>query len=629
MKRFLQFVIALPVFMAMLLSCNDETMDERAVVSIQGLNNSYQFEAIPDGKVSFTIKSNVNWHLELDGLDWIKVKPGRGLASSSAQTVVLEALVNEDNQPREGVMTVVAGDVKREVQLSQNAASLTPELKFVEGVASDGIFYIDSYNIYGAQFKLYSNVDWTADAGEMDEWATVGPLQGEGKRYATMAVTPSEVNGGDDIFGEIRFSYADQTKTLRVCQKKFAAEITVLDEEGASVSSVPALSIGDQFDLQVKSNAPWEVSTTASWVTFSAYEGGYGLSTITISAELNETGANRTADMVFDNNGTKTTVKVTQGNQFISVSESSLVVNKDGGNFNVDLTSNVKWSAQCSEDWLSVAPATGNGNASLTVTVTAAPSDDARVATVKVVADDLPEIYKEINIVQSATFVDLTTPVMFLASDQAWNMEHNPDFASRGETGAVTGLGTGRLCSYTYPDNQMLYVQMVTPSQYGLKYIIAKEGNITMKTAWTKDAIEFHIPVLKAEKNKVLHFDYGMAATLDSPKYWRSEISLDGGSKWTAFTTGLKEDAPNGESANCKLPGGKSKTEVYYNATFTMTKTVEKGELIVRIICVDGTYLQSDKTATSPSTSGAIRFIGADHPHDESGVFKGPTFQLK
>ena len=220
MKRFMQLVIALPIFSAMLCSCNDEALEEKAVVSIDGLKESYEFEAIPDGKESFIITSNVNWHLDMDGLDWLKVTPGRGLASSSAQTVTLEAIVNDDNQPRTGVMTVVAGDVTRKVTLTQKAASLEPELKFVEGVADDGIFYVDAYNIYGASLKLYSNEDWTADASDMDEWAVVGPLLGSRGRYATVAVTPTEVNEGAARYGQIVFTYGDKTKTLTVCQKK-------------------------------------------------------------------------------------------------------------------------------------------------------------------------------------------------------------------------------------------------------------------------------------------------------------------------------------------------------------------------------------------------------------------------
>lgn len=625
-------LIALPLFSAMLCSCNDEALNEKAVLSTNGLEDTYEFEAIPDGKESFTITTNVNWHLDMDGLDWLKVTPGRGLASSSAQTIVMEAIVNEDNQPRTGVMTIVAGDVTKTVTLTQKAASLVPELKFVEGVADDGIFYVDAYNIYGASLKLYSNEDWTADASDMDEWAVVGPLLGNKGRYATVSITPTETNEtGSNRYGEIVFTYGEQTKKLTVCQKKFAPEITVT-ESGSSVSALSALSLGDSFELAVDSNAEWTVSSSQSWAVLSAEGGEYGKSVLSVTVDPNETGNVRTADIKFTNDSKTKTVKITQGNEFITVSETSFTIAKEGGNLSVKVSSNEQWTAVASEDWLTVTPATGNGNADMVIAVTAAPNDDVRTATVTVRSNDIPDIFKVVNVTQSATFVDLTTPVLFNSSQQAWNMTNNPDYASSGATGAVSGKGTGRLRSYTYPDNDMLYAQVVTPSSYGMTYIMAAEGNITFKKLWTKDAIEFHIPILNADKGSILHFDYGIMGVAYCPMYWNSEISLDGGAKWESFTTGTKTTATNGTASNTVLPG-KSNVEVSYNATYTFSKAVQRSEIIIRIICVDGTMYNNGTSATEPHKNGTVRIIGADHDYDgdanKEGVVKGPKFYLK
>ena len=631
MKRFMQLVIALPIFSAMLCSCNDEALEEKAVVSIDGLKESYEFEAIPDGKESFTITSNVNWHLDMDGLDWLKATPGRGLASSSAQTVTLEAIVNDDNQPRTGVMTVVAGDVTRKVTLTQKAASLEPELKFVEGVADDGIFYVDAYNIYGASLKLYSNEDWTADASDMDEWAVVGPLLGSRGRYATVAVTPTEVNEGAARYGQIVFTYGDKTKTLTVCQKKFAAEISV-SENGTVVSALDALSLGESFELTVDSNAEWSVSSSQFWAKASVEGGEFGQTVLSVTVDPNESGSVRTANLTFTNNGATKTVKITQGNEFISVSENAFTIAKEGGNLSLKVSSNELWTAVCSEEWLTVSPASGNGNADMTITVAAAPSDDVRAATITIRSDRLPDIFKVVNVTQSATFIDLTIPVLFNSSQQSWNMTYNPDYASSGATGAVSGKGTGRLRSYTYPDNDMLYAQVVTPSNYGMTFIMAAEGNITFKKIWTQDAIEFHLPVLNAAKGSILHFDYGIMGVAYCPFYWNSEVSLDGGSKWESFTTNVKTTATNGAASNTTLSGSSNK-ETYYNATYTLSKAVQRSEIIIRIRCVDGTYYNNGTSATEPHKNGTVRIIGADHSYtgdaNQTGVVKGPKIYLK
>ena len=164
MKRYLQIIFVLPVLAAMLLSCENTLSDEKARVTVEGLEDSYSFEAIPDGKVEFRITSNVTWHLDVEGLDWIRLSPGRGLGSAEPQVVTIEPIANGDENPRSGTMTVKAGDFSRTVTLTQAAASMTPELKFVEGVGQDGVLYIDSYNLEGESVKLYSNRDWTRDS---------------------------------------------------------------------------------------------------------------------------------------------------------------------------------------------------------------------------------------------------------------------------------------------------------------------------------------------------------------------------------------------------------------------------------------------------------------------------------
>lgn len=631
MKRFMQFLLALPIFSAMLCSCNNDALDNKAIVSFNGLKSSYQFEAIPDGKVSFTITTNVNWYLKMEGLDWIKATPGRGLASTSSQTVTIEAIPNEDSQMRTGVMTIVAGDVTKEVTLSQAAASLEPELKFVEGVAADGVFYVDAYDVYGATFKLFCNRDWTADASDMDEWAVVGPLVGNQGRYATISVKPSEPNEGDNVYGTIVFAFDGQTKELTVCHRKFVADLSVSQGETV-LTKVDALSIGQTINLTVKANAEWTVTSSAAWARLSAEGGEYGESSLVLTVDPNESGSVRTASLTFDNAGKKVTLTVTQGNEYISVSESSFTIAKEGGNLALKVSSNEKWTAVCSESWISVTPASATGNADVTIKVEAAPDDDVRAGTVTFKSDDLPDIFKVVNIIQSATYIDLTVPVLFNSSNQAWNMANNPLYASSGENGHVEGPGTGRLCSYTYPANDMLYAQVVTPSTHGMTFIMPATGNITFKKIWTKDAVEFHIPVLKANKDQTLYFDFGVMGTSYAPKYWNVEISLDGGSKWESFKTGESVDTPIGAKANITLPG-KSNTEKNVNATYVFSKTVEKAEIIARVICVDGTMQQNDTPITAPHKSGTFRIIGADHDYEADanidGVVKGPKFQLR
>lgn len=631
MKRFMQFVLALPFVLAMFCSCNDDALDDKAMVSIKGLQETYEFEAIPDGAVSFTITTNVKWSIKVEGLDWAKITPDRGLASASAQTVVIEPAPNEEDEMRTGVMTVIVGDMTREVTLKQKAASKEAELKFIEGVADDGVLYVDAYNTFGTYLKLYSNRDWTAEAEEMSEWADLGPLQGVKGRYATICIMPESPNmTGGEIWGEITFTFDGQTKVLKVCQRSFVADLSVLDG-GEAKTQLDARSIGDEFSLTVKSNADWSAVPVEDWVFISVMEGGYGDTELVLSVEPNETEAVRTATVNFNNNGKKVALKITQGDEFIKVDESSFSIKQPAQDLVLEVTSNQKWTATCPEPWLTLSPSSATGNADVTIAVAAAPENEVRTAVITIKADNMPDLYKEVRVLQGASFVDINVnPIMFSAQ-QKWNVEHNPDYASSGETGAESGKGTGRLCSYTYPDNNELYAQVVNANNFGMVFIMPEPG-IAFKPVWENDAIEFHIPVIKVEKGKHLHFDFGLMGTTQAPKFWNTEISLDGGKNWASFDTGEPAVNATGTNrlSNTCLPGGESNTPKTYKTKYQFPKTVENTELIVRIICVDGTVQNNGtiRTNNKPHGSGTFRVIGADHDTTKDEV-QGPTFSIK
>ena len=634
MKRFLHFVWVLSALSAMLASCDDASLEGHARVSLDGLKDSYEFEAEPAGVEMFEITSNVNWTLELEDLDWMTFKPGRGLASSRPQTVTMQPAKNLAELPRTGTMTVRAGDFSRKVTFTQKAQTHSPELTFEEGVVDD-VLYIDAYNLYGSYVKLYCNRDWEAFAENMDEWALVGPLAGEQGRFSTVLVKPLEPNtDATDRVGEIIFTFDGLTKTLIVRQKAFVAKISVL-KDGESVTSVPALSVGETLSLTVDSSGDWTAAVTdgGEWLSLDVSEGGYGNAAVSLRVDPNTTGRNRTGKVAFDNNGEKIVLTVSQGNEFIFVSEENFTLKTEGESRTIQLSANVEWEAEVSDTWLKVDKMSGNSSSDITITADPAANDNVRTGTVIFRAKEISEIFKTVTVTQSASFIDLWAPLLFNSSVKSWNMAQNPGYASAGQTGVVSGEGTGRVCSYTYPENEMCYAQVVSPNpEKVILYIMSDEGNITFKRIWTKDAIEFHIPVVKVNKDVVLHFEYGVMGTSQCPKYWNAEITLNGGSKWESFTTGVSETSAGlGEKSNTVLPGT-SNTEEYYKATYKFSKTVEQAEIIVRIICVDGTIQQNGTVITAPDKSGTFRILGADHDYKgdaNKDVVKGPKFYLK
>ena len=316
------------------------------------------------------------------------------------------------------------------------------------------------------------------------------------------------------------------------------------------------------------------------------------------------------------------------------------------------VTSNTDWTVTCPESWVTVTPASGYGDASVTVTPAALEAGAAsRTATITVTTAD-NAVSQTVTLTQNApeptgpvgNYVDLaSTPVLFCSNNYAWNVTNNPDYATSGENGSDTkkpdteslfgsGKGTGFLYSYSHYDNKEVYMQFVSPGEFSPAYLMAAEGNITVKNAWTDDAFTFYIPVHKLEAGKTLCFDYGTYATNKSARYWISEVSLDGGSTWAAFDTGQTYETPGLKvAANTDL-GTASKVSYYYAGTYTIANTLENTMIIVRLRCADGTHYMNGTTATKPNSSAAVRIIGYDHnvvADTNAETVKGPKIYIK
>ena len=334
------------------------------------------------------------------------------------------------------------------------------------------------------------------------------------------------------------------------------------------------------------------------------------------------------------------------------LSLSSELIKATGTTASFNVTSNVDWTATSSDSWATVSPAEGTGNGSVTVTMTALePGAADRTAVITVAAKDYPGYSETIFIEQIApapagptgNYVDLTaTPVLFCSNNYAWNVSNNPDYATSGENGSDTkkpdtetlfgtGKGTGFLYSYSHYDNKEVYMQFTSPGSTPA-YLMAAEGNITVKNVWTDGAFNFYVPVFKLEAGKTLCFDYGVYATNKSARYWISEVSLDGGQTWAPFDTGYNYETPGLKvKANTDL-GTASKVEVHINGTYAITNSVENTMIVVRFRCADGTHYMNGTTATKANTSAAVRIIGSDHDVEtdsNADTVKGPKIYIK
>ena len=327
----------------------------------------------------------------------------------------------------------------------------------------------------------------------------------------------------------------------------------------------------------------------------------------------------------------------------LSVSTTSVSVQGTSATF--DVVSNTDWVVTASEEWVTVSPAEGSGNKTVRINLAQLEEGAAnRTATISVAAKNYPQCTASVSVEQIApepsgpvgAYVDLAaTPVLFCSNNQAWNMEKNPDYATSGNTGAVSGAGTGRLQSYSHLDNKDVYMQYEdSPVEYQTPvFIMAKEGNITVKQIWTDDAFAFHVPAWKLTAGKTLCFDFQIYCKgSTTPKYWAVEVSFDGGQTYKTFDTGVTGEASpnNGAAANFVISGNESMTPMA--AKYVLTENMENVDMIVRFRAVDGAYSIAEKNPvkTTPG-GGAVRIFGYEQTTlaGDSNVVQGPKIYIK
>lgn len=638
MKRLITSLFALPLVLAMAMSCDRNEIAEEESVVIEGLQDAIQFAAVPTGDVTFSITSNVNWSISQKDLDWVSITPSRGLGRNETAVVTISPDVNNDFEARQGTFTLNAGTVSRTVTLSQAAADVEPVFN-VDGTDGD-TFYVEALDIEGGSFNVSSNRDWTADVNGVS-WATVTPLKGEKNRSATISVIPKTVNDDEVREGTISFDYgAAAPKVIKLVHKKFEPTISI------SVTEMTAITTGKIADpvVVVTANADWTAETSADWLTIDKAEGELGDTEVKVSATANNTGETRSATVTFTNRTATAVLTVTQGSEYVTTSVENISTSDTEAEF--DVTANVEWVVTSSESWAVLSPTEGNGNGKVTVTMSPlAPGVANRTAQITVAAKNIEGLETVVALEQKEplklNFIDLyETPVLFNCSQQSWNVANNAEYITAGQTGSnENSKGTGRAQSYSHYDNKDLYMQFVDAPTDGkgseLVYIMPIDGALTVNKTWTDDAFEFHIPVERLDYGSTLNFDYGLAqGGTNAPRIWASEVSFDGGKTWIAFETGNTATSPNNNAVGNTVLSSANKKPNYYKGTYQMAEAVQDIELLVRVRSVDASHGwtgSATKKITSPQGT-SIRLIGgSDHPwveKKEEPVVYGPKIYV-
>ncbi|MGN0189528.1 MAG: BACON domain-containing protein [Candidatus Cryptobacteroides sp.] len=243
-------------------SCTGAGDVENESVSVAGLDEVVNFEAVPESAQAFAIESNVSWTITIKDLDWLSVSRLKGKAGRYEITMTASENAREE---RSGELTVQAGSVKKTVTVTQSAGEFTPKMEISASGCRLEAFGGDPFTI-----KVDSNVDWTLSTEDLN-WADISPVSGRRDRQTTVTIAPHD-NFGKERSGRIKFSAEGlQDSYFSVVQEKLSTSLIIEGVEG-SLLSFPAE--GGTKTIQIKTNVKWQATNTGTdWIEVSPASG--------------------------------------------------------------------------------------------------------------------------------------------------------------------------------------------------------------------------------------------------------------------------------------------------------------------------------------------------------------------
>ena len=439
--------------------------------------------------IDIAVESNIDYTIS-SSADWCKVSTSAGASGNQKFTITVEKSVT--TAARTATVKVASSKHNITEEITVNQVAFEPSLEISEtsiAVPTAG---------ETKQMTVVSNISWNASC-EAD-WVTLSPVNGnEGQSDLLVEVAANATTSARTTIVKLVNSEYEVAKEIAISQEAFEPSLEI------SESSVSAAIAGEIKRVTVVSNIQWNVTCEANWVTLSPVNGNNGSSTVSISVAANATTSARKATVKFANSEYNV-IKEVVVNQAaftpsLSVSETSISTTTVGATKQVDIDSNISWSATCEADWVTLSPSNGSKGAStLKVTIAANTTTTAR-ATVVRVSNSEYNVTKEISINQAAfepslevseayisTTVDGETKPVVVTSNIPWSATCEADW--------VTLIPGSSSMSATL--NIAIAVNATTSARTATVLVVNSEYGITKEITINQSAFE---PTVEVSEN--------------------------------------------------------------------------------------------------------------------------------
>lgn len=183
---------------------------------------------------------------------------------------------------------------------------------------------------------------------------------------------------------------------------------------------------GGSIEIALKSNGEWTIAQTEGWVMVSSMSGN-GDATLTLTVAPNRTGEKRSTEIKASTKDNTAVLTLTQyaPQHYVNVSPLGIVCGPDGGEYTIDVTSDIEWEVMTPQ-WVTSSMMNGANDATITLTISPLDGEVSDSREGEIVISGLDSISATVSIFQEV-----------LPGSSIQVMPGNLDFVCAGETKTV------------------------------------------------------------------------------------------------------------------------------------------------------------------------------------------------
>ena len=302
--------------------------------------------------------SPCSWSIQ-NSNSWVHLSQSDGTGSPTLSVTVDS---NTSTDTRTATLTIQPGNETHVI----TQQGITPSLS-----VNPTSLMLESASNSTGQITVNSNVNWTA-TGDVS-WLSVTP--GNGSNTGTVMVTATSANASQlPRNGTVTITGSGITRTVTITQSAptIPPSLTV-----APTNLTLGSAANSSAQVSVTSNVNWTTSADVSWLAVLPINGSNNNAVSVTATSANTSQVPRSGIVTISGSGIIRTVAVTQNapiiNPSLAVAPASLTLGSAANsNDQINITSNVNWTASADVSWLTVLPANGSNNGVVAVTATSA-----------------------------------------------------------------------------------------------------------------------------------------------------------------------------------------------------------------------------------------------------------------